>query len=258
LKSNQIPNLQFIHDHEEVDMDNRWFDIALKEHFWIRRRWNVIKKIIAKQKINNLGKIADVGCGIGTQTNIIQDFAKTVVDGFDLNKNALVEAARTYQNSNFYCMDILRVDNSFVSKYDTVFILDIIEHLYDPTNFLKASRKLLKKSGICIINVPCCPSLYSAYDKKVGHHRRYSFDLLKKHIEISGLKIVSWTYWGAPLLPFLIVRKFLLRKTKDNTIDKGFRVSNFFLNELLFLISSFEPIRNHILGTSLTILAKVK
>lgn len=239
-------------------MDNRWFDIAVKEHFWIRRRWSVIKKIIAKQKINNWGKIADVGCGIGTQTNIIQDYAKTVVDGFDLNKNALVEAARTYQNSNFYCMDILRVDNSFVSKYETVFILDIIEHLHDPTNFLKASRKLLKKSGICIINVPCCPSLYSAYDKKVGHHRRYSFDLLKKHIERSGLKIVSWTYWGAPLLPFLIVRKFLLRKTKDNTIDKGFRVSNFLLNELLYLISSFEPIRNHILGTSMTILAKIK
>ena len=254
---NYPPNLTFFHKSAKVDMDDDWFDIATRNHFWIRRRWDVILRLIAKNQVC-LGHVADIGCGIGTQTALIQDHSPGKVDGFDLNGQALIKAAESYPDCRFFCMNILEGNDQLNEKYDTIFVLDIIEHLIDASTFLRATKKLLKKTGFCIVNVPCGQSLYSAYDKKVGHHRRYSLQLLKKHLNLAGLQLVSWSYWGAPLLPLLIARKIFLLKENKQTIKSGFAVNNSLLNEFLFLITNLEPIPNNFFGSSLTAIAKLK
>lgn len=254
----KLKNLTFIHSNNEVHMGDDWYDIATEKHFWMRRRWKVLTKLLSKKVHIDLNKIADIGCGIGTQSNIIQKFFCGEVDGIDLNSNALTRAAESFSDCNFFCMNVLNAPDKFLCNYDAVFILDILEHLENPAPLLTSCASILKDQGIAIINVPSGPSLFSSYDEVVGHQRRYSLDLLLEQVNESGLKTLSWSFWGASLLPLLFARKMLLRKPNSKTVRNGFSVSNYFFNEILYFLSNIEYLPNHIFGSSLMVIAQKK
>lgn len=254
----KLKNLTFIHSNNDVHMGDDWYDIATEKHFWMRRRWKVLTKLLSKKVHIDLNKIADIGCGIGTQSNIIKKFFRAEVDGIDLNSNALTRAAETFSECNFLCMNVLNPPDKFLFNYDAVFILDILEHLENPAPLLSSCAAILKDQGIAIINVPSGPSLFSSYDEVVGHQRRYSLDLMLEQVNESGLKILSWSFWGASLIPLLLARKMLLRKPNSKTIRNGFSVSNYFFNEILYFLSNIEYLPNHIFGSSLMVIAQKK
>jgi hypothetical protein len=48
----------------EVSMADRWFDVAAIDHFWIRRRFEVLQRL-AGGLIASAREIAEIGCGHG-------------------------------------------------------------------------------------------------------------------------------------------------------------------------------------------------
>ena len=249
-------NLTFIDEDQKVDMGTEWFDIAHKDHFWMKRRWEVISKLLPVdiKKSSKDYHIADIGCGIGTQTSILEKYFGSEIHGFDLDGLALAKAAKTNPNNEFYCMDLLNPKEEFLNKYDYVFVLDVIEHLTDPANFILSIHKLLKKNAIAVFNVPAFNWLYSAYDIAAGHHTRYNSKTLLKAIKITECQLINWSYWGMPFIPLLTARKFLLKKPNKNTIKVGFSSHNQLLNNILGFIGNFEIIPNQFCGTSLTMI----
>ena len=114
------------------------------------------------------------------------------------------------------------------NSFDTIIYLDVLEHIkYDKEEINKA-YKLLKKSGTIIICVPAFQFLYSIYDKKIGHYRRYSKDnfiqLLKK-CRIENYQIRYFDFVGFCLI---LMSKLLQRKSLDNFSLK-IKLWNFFI-----------------------------
>ena len=64
-------------------------------------------------------------------------------------------------------------------KFDSVLYIDVLEHIEKDLEELKIAAGLLKPGGYLIVLCPAFPYVYSAFDKQLGHYRRYTRKSLK-------------------------------------------------------------------------------
>lgn len=242
---------------EPVSMGDAWFDIASTSHFWIRRRFEVLRKLAPQFDWSCL-KLAEIGSGSGLVQRQFEDQFGAEIDGFDLNETALQNAVS--RTSRCFCYNIHARKDQLRGGYDAIVLFDVIEHIDDDRGFLESALFHLKPGGSLIINVPALMSLFSGYDKAAGHVRRYAAEDLIALLEVCGLKATAWTYWGRPMLPLLALRKRRLEKMtdKDEILRDGFASRGALVNAALLALSRCEPIPQHNTGTSLMLIAHRK
>ena len=230
-------------------MDDRWYEIANLEHPWITRRFEVLRRL-AGGLIAQASAIAEVGCGRGLLQRQVEDFFHADVTGFDLNPAALAETAS--RSSPVCCYDVLDRRTQYEACFDLILLADVLEHVADEGAFLRAVLFHLAPGGSVVVNVPALQSLYSGYDRAVGHLRRYRIGSLSEAARQGGLRITSYTYWGLPLMPLLILRKlWMLARSGDGAIAAGFETGGPLRDRALLCLSRCEPIPQRLLGTSL-------
>jgi 2-polyprenyl-3-methyl-5-hydroxy-6-metoxy-1,4-benzoquinol methylase len=239
-----------------VSMTEHWYDIANLHHFWIERRFEVLQKF-AGPILSKATSAAEIGCGNGLLQREIEDTYNIPVTGFELNDGAL--RSNISQRSPLYCYDIHQRAAKFHSRFDTIFLFDVLEHIEDEDAFLQSVKFHLADSGVLVMNVPAHQSLFSRYDQAAGHVRRYSAAMLTAAAERNGMSVKSYTYWGLPLTPILLLRKALLAFFSDEkkTISLGFDPRGNLRNAALLHFSRCEFIPQHRFGSSLmAVLAK--
>jgi hypothetical protein len=52
--------------------------------------------------------------------------------------------------------------------------IDVLEHIEDDREELRRASELLTRGGAVIVLSPAFPSLFSEFDRSVGHYRRYT------------------------------------------------------------------------------------
>jgi 2-polyprenyl-3-methyl-5-hydroxy-6-metoxy-1,4-benzoquinol methylase len=150
------------------------------------------------------GKILEIGSGIG---NISQFFIKdkSNITLSDLRSNyleVLTNRFPDFDQNNFCLLDL--VDTDFDEKYkdrfnqyNTIFAINVVEHILDDQQAIKNCYKLLKKGGHLIVLVPAYQSLYNRFDKELEHYRRYNQKSLNNLFNIAGFKIIKEQYFNA-------------------------------------------------------------
>jgi len=88
---NTTRTLTYLSSPAEVSMANWWFALATIDHFWIRRRFDVFRRL-AGSLIPMAGEIAEIGCGHGLLQRQIEETYGREVTGFDLNEFALKQS----------------------------------------------------------------------------------------------------------------------------------------------------------------------
>jgi len=234
----------------QVSMTDCWYDIASLNHFWIQRRFRVLQRL-ADPLLRGAASVGEIGCGNGLVQRQVEDEYGVTVTGFDLNELALQKSVSRL--SPIHCYDIHQRAPQFQESFDVLLLFDVLEHISDEGAFLQSLRYHLTGAGSIVINVPAHQSLYSAYDRAAGHVRRYSIRQLARVAGQNGLKIRSYTYWGLPLIPLLLLRKALLafKRTEMGIISTGFDPGGRATNYCLGLLSRCEPLPQRMFGTSL-------
>jgi SAM-dependent methyltransferase len=242
--------LTYLSRPQPVNMADEWFELATLGHFWIQRRFTVFRKLVRTHDLG-VGKIAEIGCGHGVVQRQLSDYFKTTVDGFDLNEAALKHSLAPEQPRFVY--DINDRHARFEAAYDTIVLFDVLEHIEDEGSFLDAVLFHLKPGGQLLVNVPAYRAFYSRYDEVIGHLRRYSPRSLNAACSAQGLEKAADTCWGLPLLPLLLARKVWLARERDDLkiARRGYKPPGRIGNFLLGLLSSLEPIPQHLTGTSI-------
>lgn len=140
-----------------------------------------------------LGKnVLEVGSGIGNITSLLVKKGRVVVPS-DIDKESLKTLNLKFGNAAF--LDITsEISKELIGKFDSVVVLNVLEHIKDDFEALINIKKLLKDRGKLIILVPSHRFLYSQYDKKVGHQRRYSLKELKEKLGQTGFKITKLNF----------------------------------------------------------------
>lgn len=242
--------VEYLSSPAEVSMADRWFEIASVDHFWVRRRFDVLQKL-AGDLISTAKEMAEIGCGHGLLQRQIEDGYQREVAGFDLNQYALQQ--NVSRHSAVCCYDIFQTDPKLQSRFGIVFLFDVLEHISLEDGFLHALLFHLSPKGKIVLNVPAGQWAYSAYDRAAGHVRRYSIETLRQTCVRCDLRVAKWTYWGLPLVPTLALRKLWLmgKRDKRGIISSGFDSRSTAINGLLRITSQCEIIPQKFLGTSL-------
>jgi 2-polyprenyl-3-methyl-5-hydroxy-6-metoxy-1,4-benzoquinol methylase len=108
--------------------------------------------------------------------------------------------------------------NQHLSAYDTVFALNVVEHIEDDNLALRNCHKLLRPGGRVVILVPAYSWLYNRFDKELEHFRRYNRRGLNLKISAAGFSVVHSQYFNLMGIPGWYVSGKL---QKNKTIPKS-------------------------------------
>ena len=230
-------------------MAESYFDLATPDHFWCRRRFDVLRKL-AGDRLQAASRVGEIGCGNGVLQLQLEDAYPLAPDGFDLHEGAL--RRNMSRRGGVYCYDINDRAEEFRNVFDVILMFDVLEHIEDEDRFLQSARFHLAGRGSLIINVPALQWLFSAYDEVQGHQRRYSVSDLAAVARRNGFRVHRITYWGGPLVPVLALRKvaLTLARTRLDNYAAGFDSKGELMNAALYAWSRLELIPQRFAGTS--------
>ena len=97
-------------------------------------------------------------------------------------------------------------------QFDTVFALNVIEHIEEDLVALQNIKKILRPGGNVIILVPAFNLLYNNFDHNLGHYRRYNRRSLKALLQEAEFKILDSSYFNvAGIMGWILSGKVLKR-----------------------------------------------
>lgn len=150
------------------------------------------------------GKVLEIGSGIGNISSFFMEDEFEILLT-DIRKGYCQKLEERFQDNPFFLgTEVVNLtDEDFDSKfqnhlgqYDTVFALNVVEHIYDDVLALKNCRKLLKEGGQLIILVPSYKQLYNRFDEELGHYRRYTKSMLSSVFLKNNFKIIHKQYFN--------------------------------------------------------------
>lgn len=97
---------------------------------------------------------------------------------------------------------------------DTVFSVNVLEHIEDDVRTLQAMFHIVREGGRVVIFVPALPSLYGTLDQAFGHVRRYHRQELQDKVTAAGFRVVRWRFMNLPgIVPWWIGGRLLRART---------------------------------------------
>jgi len=140
------------------------------------------KYLASKIKPHIHGDVLEVGAGIGETTPyLIHDNTKSWLclepdeRLFFITQKKIEERGWSHCRTRQGTIDHL----SPHEKFDTILYIDVLEHIEHDKEELEKACSHLREGGHLIVLSPAFQSLYSPFDKAIGHFRRYSKKTLR-------------------------------------------------------------------------------
>jgi len=178
-------------------------------NFWFRARNRLI--LWALRRHFPGGKnFLEVGCGTGfVLSGIARAHPALAVTGSEVATEGLAFAARRAPGATLIQMDARRIP--FRAEFHAAGAFDVIEHIEDDRAVLKALHSVLVPGGGLLLTVPQHPFLWSEYDARAHHVRRYRAAELRTKAEEAGFEILKMTSFVTLLLPLMFASRFTQR-----------------------------------------------
>ena len=179
------------------------YPTGIEYHWWTLARNLLLAKIL-RREFGDTGVFLEVGCGKGVVVKSLKDCGFNI-RGVELADVKPMEGAQLLVDSG---TDAFEWPLERRSEITGLLLLDVIEHLPEPEQFLEKLEGRFPKLAAVIITVPACQELWSNNDTFCGHYRRYSLAMLEK---LS--KDLNWTTKSAGYffrLPYLPMRLMIL------------------------------------------------
>ncbi len=162
-------------------------------------------------------RLVEIGGGLGT-------FTKLLVRAHVLPHPAA--RLEVFEPANALCMrlrddlqhaypDLMRGGRLAVTEQrfepspdqcDTVIMINVLEHIQDDQELVRAVYHSLSHGGTFIVYSPAIPWLYSPHDKIVGHYRRYEMNQLEQILRKEGFAVVKAKYMDSMgVLPWYLL-----------------------------------------------------
>lgn len=116
---------------------------------------NPLTNIYFQDKLNRINRpnILDVGCGWGNFLEVVKKNDNLSYLGIDLSEEAIKICKR--KDLNCQKIDLIKLGSKKnLPKFTIISFFQVIEHMKNPLEYLKAAKKLLKKNGIILITTP--------------------------------------------------------------------------------------------------------
>lgn len=150
------------------------------------------------------GQILEIGSGIG---NISECF---FADGYDLSLSDVRDNYCAALQAKFahepHLRSVIKLDlvapdfeqqyAQLLGTFDTVFALNVVEHIQDDALAIANCRKLLRLGGNLAILVPAYQALYNRFDEELEHYRRYNQSQLNGLLQANQFRLLHHQYFN--------------------------------------------------------------
>lgn len=189
-------------DLQDARRFNKWMADTLREHVGDR--------------------VLEIGAGIGTLTS--QFIPRDLYVATDINAHYL-HYLRSYAVGKPY-LHVARVDagrpEDFASlghSFDTVLMINVLEHVPDEAIALENVRNALVPGGRAVILVPQNPKLYNSLDEALEHRERYTAEGLRTSLERAGFHVERLLDFNRTSVPAWFVNGGLLKRRTFSRIQ---------------------------------------
>jgi SAM-dependent methyltransferase len=201
------------------------------QHFWFRSRNRLINWALQRY-FPNAKQFLEIGCGTGfVLSGIERANPHLTLSASEIFTTGLSFAAERVTNVELFQMDARQIP--FEAEFDVIGAFDVLEHIQADTEVLAQMYQATRSGGGVIITVPQHPWLWSQFDERAHHVRRYQAQELQRKVQQAGFKVIHTTSFISLLLPLLLLsrlRPVQPQQTYDVTTE--FKISRW-LNTIL-------------------------
>ncbi|MCO6450611.1 MAG: glycosyltransferase [Caldilineales bacterium] len=137
-------------------------------------------------------RVLEVGAGIGNIT--AQYIPRESYVASDINPHYLYYL-RSYAHGKPY-LKVMYLDANdpdgiagMEGEFDTILLVNVLEHLPDEHLTLRTLRKALAPGGRIVVLVPQHPKLYNTLDEVLEHRERYTAEHLRQSLQSAGFSV---------------------------------------------------------------------
>lgn len=183
--------------------------------------WGEIKPYLS-------GNILELGSGMGTYSEkVVRDFTESKVIVSEIDHDYIKSLESKFKpNKNVFVKNIdLNNQECFKeidTKINTVFALNVLEHIGDDVKALNYIYDILEPGGKLVFLVPAHKFLFNSVDRAVGHYRRYSRKTVKDKVQQTKFKLGKMFYFNFAGIPGWFVSGNILKKQVINESALGF------------------------------------
>lgn len=176
-------------------------------------------------------RVMEVGLGYGNYIPFLKggdDFL-----GVDIDADVVALASRLHPKADFMVSDISHaafVDAIGERRFDTVFCMNVLEHIQDDSAAVHNLLAGLDSGGHLLLLVPAFQSLYNDLDRLAGHVRRYTCTKLVRVLPPAGICVNRLEYFNPIGALGWWAQKFLRHDTlESNRISTQVRLFDRYL-----------------------------
>ncbi|HYL20149.1 MAG TPA: class I SAM-dependent methyltransferase [Gemmatimonadales bacterium] len=164
-------------------------------------------------------RVLEVGAGIGNMSAFLVDRERAVLTDTEPHYLArLRESFGDRPNVRVVELRLPAFDPHLVAeRVDTVFCLNVLEHIEDDGASLAAMRQLLGPGGRLVLLVPALRPLYGTLDQALGHFRRYARGEVVGKLEAAGFRVGHVEYFNLGGVPGWWLASRVLRRPMIST-----------------------------------------
>lgn len=185
-------------------------------NFWFRARNRLILSMLQRYA-PGFTDFLEVGCGTGyVLQGVAEAFPQARLVASEAETEGLRFAAERVPRAEFLQIDARRMP--FEREFSVIGAFDVIEHIEEDETVMAQMHRALKPGGHLLLTVPQHPFLWSEYDVRAHHVRRYTRPELRAKLGRAGYRIVKMTSFVSLLLPLMMLSR-LTRRTEGAKYD---------------------------------------
>lgn len=203
-----------------------------ERHWWWRAREEAILAALrAAQPADGWRTVLDVGCGDGLFFDRLSEFG--AVTGVEPDAALVSEQRRAL-------IHVGPFDRTFAPsrQYSLILMLDVLEHLNEPSESLRYALELLEPGGTFVATVPAFPVLWTRHDEINQHYRRYTKNSFAELARSAGLHTTSSRYFFHWTFPVKLAQRFA--EALHRPAEAFPRVPAEPINRMLYSLSCIE------------------
>lgn len=164
-----------------------------------------------------VGHVLEVGAGIGSSTVALRSERQTSWTCLEPDAE-MADAIARQAAFDRLPVRVVRGTTAHlppVERYDAIVYLDVLEHIEDDRAELARAAAHLAPGGRLIVLSPAHQWLFTPFDERIGHWRRYSRRLLRDVVP-AGLEVERLVYLDAAGLLLSLANRLVLRSASPS------------------------------------------
>lgn len=188
------------------------YPAGIERHYWIHARNRIVHRLLRQSMRETKGPVLEIGCGPGLVTDYMRQ------RGIECRGCDISIAKPCNQRITDYLefgVDACELPADFRSSVNYLMMLDVLEHIERPAEFLSRCCGHFPNVRSILITVPARMEVWSNYDVHFRHYKRYDHQSIHELYHPSEFSLRDQGYFFHALYP--PARLINLTKTNRKT-----------------------------------------